>query len=79
MLTINTDDIDLLQLQISVYDNNIKLTGAQAIAHALTKNTLLKSLNLRLNRLGDEGFYYLSKTLQILTLLKLYSIRFLIL
>ncbi|XP_036405655.1 dynein regulatory complex subunit 5 [Megalops cyprinoides] len=36
-------------------DNKIGGLGAQAIAHALTKNTTLTSLNLRLNLLGDEG------------------------
>ena len=41
--------------KLNIYDNNIRAAGAQAIAHALTKNTLLTKLNLRLNRLGDEG------------------------
>jgi len=30
-------------------------TGASAIAHSLTKNTTLQVLNLRLNKIGDEG------------------------
>ncbi|XP_041721707.1 dynein regulatory complex subunit 5 [Coregonus clupeaformis] len=40
---------------LTVYDNNIRGPGAQAIAYALAKNSSLLSLNLRLNRLGDEG------------------------
>uniref|UniRef100_UPI003AAC4306 dynein regulatory complex subunit 5 n=1 Tax=Centroberyx gerrardi TaxID=166262 RepID=UPI003AAC4306 len=40
---------------LNIYDNNIRGPGAQAIAHALSKNSTLLSLNLRLNRLGDEG------------------------
>ncbi|KAL2082731.1 hypothetical protein ACEWY4_022549 [Coilia grayii] len=40
---------------LSVYDNQIRGPGAQALGHALSKNTSLLSLNLRLNRLGDEG------------------------
>ncbi|KAK6488904.1 dynein regulatory complex subunit 5 [Huso huso] len=40
---------------ITVYDNKIRAHGAQAIAYALTKNTTLTSLNLRLNQIGDEG------------------------
>ena len=31
------------------------LAGAAAIAHALTKNTTLEHLDVRLNRIGDEG------------------------
>ncbi|KAM4600977.1 LOW QUALITY PROTEIN: dynein regulatory complex subunit 5 [Polymixia lowei] len=40
---------------LNVYANNIRGPGAQAIGHALSKNSTLLSLNLRLNRLGDEG------------------------
>ncbi|XP_063078326.1 dynein regulatory complex subunit 5 isoform X2 [Engraulis encrasicolus] len=40
---------------LSLYDNQIRGAGAQALGHALAKNTTLLSLNLRLNRLGDEG------------------------
>ncbi|XP_030628529.1 dynein regulatory complex subunit 5 [Chanos chanos] len=48
---------------LSVYDNQIQGPGAQAIAHALTKNTTLLSLNLRLNRIGDEGGQALAQAL----------------
>jgi len=34
---------------------NTMITGASAIAHSLTKNTTLQVLNLRLNKIGDEG------------------------
>ncbi|KAL0964969.1 hypothetical protein UPYG_G00275090 [Umbra pygmaea] len=40
---------------LCVYDNNIQGLGALAIGYALAKNTTLRSLNLCLNRLGDEG------------------------
>ncbi|KAK3542468.1 hypothetical protein QTP86_025875 [Hemibagrus guttatus] len=40
---------------LNIYDNRISGKGAQALAHALSKNTSLVSLNLRLNQLGDEG------------------------
>ena len=36
-------------------NNQIHAAGAQAIAHALIKNTTVEHLDLRLNRLGDEG------------------------
>ena len=48
------NSVDFLP-KLNIYDNNIRAAGAQAIAHALTKNTLLTKLNIRLNRLGDEG------------------------
>ncbi|KAL6486701.1 hypothetical protein MHYP_G00060930 [Metynnis hypsauchen] len=41
--------------RLDIYDNQIRGSGAQALAHALSKNTSLLYLNLRLNRLGDEG------------------------
>ncbi|XP_036438696.1 LOW QUALITY PROTEIN: dynein regulatory complex subunit 5 [Colossoma macropomum] len=40
---------------LDIYDNQIQGSGAQALAHALSKNTSLLYFNLRLNRLGDEG------------------------
>ncbi|XP_075705033.1 dynein regulatory complex subunit 5 [Rhinoderma darwinii] len=44
------------QLQIlNLCNNKIRAPGAQAIAHALTKNNTLRILNLRLNHMGDEG------------------------
>jgi Ran GTPase-activating protein (RanGAP) involved in mRNA processing and transport len=51
-------------VNLNLCDNDIKVLGAQAIAHALTKNTTLESLNLRLNRLGDEGASAISRALQ---------------
>ena len=41
-------------------------SGAQAIAHALTKNTTLKTLNIRLNRMGDEGGQAICRYAQVL-------------
>nr|XP_006626040.2 PREDICTED: T-complex-associated testis-expressed protein 1 [Lepisosteus oculatus] len=41
--------------KLIVYNNKIRGPGAQAIAYALSKNATLLSLNLRLNRTGDEG------------------------
>ncbi|XP_076873788.1 dynein regulatory complex subunit 5 [Brachyhypopomus gauderio] len=41
--------------RLVVCDNQIRGPGAQALGHALSKNPPLVSLNLRLNRLGDEG------------------------
>ncbi|KAG9283139.1 T-complex-associated testis-expressed protein 1 [Astyanax mexicanus] len=49
--------------QLDIYDNNIKGPGAQALAHALSKNTPLESLNLRLNQIGDEGGQALAQAL----------------
>jgi Ran GTPase-activating protein (RanGAP) involved in mRNA processing and transport len=40
---------------LALADNAIRAAGAQALAHALTRNTTLQSLDLRLNRLGDDG------------------------
>ncbi|KAM9435515.1 dynein regulatory complex subunit 5 [Clarias gariepinus] len=40
---------------LNIYDNQISGPGAQALAHALSKNNSLVSLNLRLNQIGDEG------------------------
>uniref|UniRef100_A0A6J0T181 Dynein regulatory complex subunit 5 n=1 Tax=Pogona vitticeps TaxID=103695 RepID=A0A6J0T181_9SAUR len=40
---------------LNLCDNRIRATGAQAIAHALSKNSTLTSLNLRLNCIEDEG------------------------
>ncbi|XP_071995904.1 dynein regulatory complex subunit 5 isoform X2 [Engystomops pustulosus] len=48
--------INQSQLRIlNLCNNNIRPHGAQAIAHALTKNTTLQILNLRLNHIEDEG------------------------
>lgn len=44
-------------------DNVIRDTGAKAIAHALSRNSTLLSLSLRLNRLGDEGGKAIGKAL----------------
>jgi hypothetical protein len=33
----------------------VRAPGAQALAHALTRNSTLCALDLRLNRLGDDG------------------------
>lgn len=41
--------------RLNISDNQISGRGAQALSHALSKNTSLVSLNLRLNQLGDEG------------------------
>ncbi|KAM5165545.1 dynein regulatory complex subunit 5 [Mantella aurantiaca] len=44
------------RLQIlNLCNNNLCPHGAQAIAHALSKNSTLSTLNLRLNHMGDEG------------------------
>ncbi|XP_069371809.1 dynein regulatory complex subunit 5 isoform X2 [Paralichthys olivaceus] len=40
---------------LNMFDNEITDPGAEAIAHALSKNSTLVSLNLCLNRLGDKG------------------------
>ncbi|KAM7367740.1 hypothetical protein PAMP_014020 [Pampus punctatissimus] len=40
---------------LNMCDNDVRDSGAKAIAHALSKNSTLLSLNLRLNRLRDEG------------------------
>jgi Ran GTPase-activating protein (RanGAP) involved in mRNA processing and transport len=40
---------------LNLCNNLIRSQGAQALAHALVKNTKIKTLDLRLNRLGDEG------------------------
>ncbi|KAM3861034.1 dynein regulatory complex subunit 5 [Diretmus argenteus] len=40
---------------LKIYDNSIGGPGAKAIAYALSKNSTLLSLDLRLNGLGDEG------------------------
>nr|XP_028580205.1 dynein regulatory complex subunit 5 [Podarcis muralis]XP_028580206.1 dynein regulatory complex subunit 5 [Podarcis muralis]XP_028580207.1 dynein regulatory complex subunit 5 [Podarcis muralis] len=40
---------------LNLCDNRIRAQGAQAIAHALSKNSILTSLNLRLNCIEDEG------------------------
>lgn len=37
-------------LALDLTNNHIEAQGAAAIAHALAKNTILKKLNLRLNR-----------------------------
>ncbi|KAI4877557.1 hypothetical protein NFI96_028584, partial [Prochilodus magdalenae] len=49
--------------RLDIYNNQIQGSGAQALAHALSKNTSLLSLNLRLNRLGDEGGQALAQAL----------------
>ncbi|XP_072543503.1 dynein regulatory complex subunit 5 [Salminus brasiliensis] len=49
--------------RLDIYDNHIRGTGAQALAHALSKNTSLLSLNLRLNQVGDEGGQALAQAL----------------
>ncbi|XP_056621176.1 dynein regulatory complex subunit 5 isoform X2 [Triplophysa dalaica] len=41
--------------KLTAYNNRIRGPGAQALAHALARNTTLTSLNLRLNRIADEG------------------------
>jgi len=41
--------------RLALADNAIRAAGAQALAHALTRNDTLQSLDLRLNRLGDDG------------------------
>ncbi|XP_029966698.1 dynein regulatory complex subunit 5 [Salarias fasciatus] len=52
------------KLQIlDMSDNKISSHGAQAIAHALSKNSTLLSLNLRLNPLMDEGGQAIGKAL----------------
>ncbi|KAF7646655.1 hypothetical protein LDENG_00184080 [Lucifuga dentata] len=56
---LNRSKLEILKL----YDNNIRGSGAQALAHALTKNSTLLSLNLCLNRLGDEGGQAVGKAL----------------
>lgn len=40
---------------LNICDNRIRAQGAQAIAHALSKNSILMSLNFRLNCIEDEG------------------------
>ncbi|KAL7888582.1 hypothetical protein AOLI_G00035560 [Acnodon oligacanthus] len=50
--------------RLDIYDNQIRGSGAQALAHALSKNTSLLFLNLRLNRLGDEGGQAVAQALQ---------------
>ncbi|KAG9465554.1 hypothetical protein GDO78_018099 [Eleutherodactylus coqui] len=53
------------QLQVlNLCNNNVRPHGAQAIAHALTKNSTLQILNLRLNHIGDEGGQALCNALQ---------------
>jgi len=41
-------------IQSNRKDNSI-ISGAQAIAYGITKSTTIEYLNLRLNRMGDEG------------------------
>lgn len=41
--------------RLALADNVIRAAGAQALAHALTRNSTLQSLDLRLNRLADDG------------------------
>ncbi|XP_034283941.1 dynein regulatory complex subunit 5 [Pantherophis guttatus] len=40
---------------LNICDNRIRAQGAQAIAHALSKNSILTSLDFRLNCIEDEG------------------------
>ncbi|XP_043074549.1 dynein regulatory complex subunit 5 [Puntigrus tetrazona] len=49
--------------RLVVCNNQIRGPGAQALAHALSRNTSLVSLNLRLNRVGDEGGQALAQAL----------------
>lgn len=48
---------------LNIYDNQIRGHGAQALAHALSKNASLVSLNLRLNQIGDEGGLAIARAL----------------
>jgi len=41
--------------RLSLPNNNVQTAGALALAHALTRNTTLLCLDLRLNHLGDDG------------------------
>ncbi|XP_016098295.1 T-complex-associated testis-expressed protein 1-like [Sinocyclocheilus grahami] len=49
--------------RLVICNNQIRGLGAQALAHALSKNTTLMSLNLRLNHIGDEGGQALAQAL----------------
>nr|XP_039254669.1 dynein regulatory complex subunit 5-like [Styela clava] len=48
---------------ITLCDNIIRQEGAKAIAYSITKNSKLKALNLRLNRMGDVGGQAIAKAL----------------
>lgn len=49
---------------VTLVDNNIRAAGARALAHGLTADTCaLKSLDLRLNYIGDEGALELYRVL----------------
>nr|XP_055043110.1 dynein regulatory complex subunit 5 isoform X1 [Misgurnus anguillicaudatus] len=49
--------------KLNLYNNRIRGPGAQALAKALSRNTTLTSLILRLNRIGDEGGQALGQAL----------------
>ncbi|XP_027694185.1 dynein regulatory complex subunit 5 [Vombatus ursinus] len=57
---INHSHLQILKLA----NNKIRALGAQALAHALSYNTTLLSLNLRLNCIEDEGGQALAHALQ---------------
>jgi len=49
---------------VTLVDNNIRAAGARALAHGLAaKSCILKSLDLRLNYIGDEGAVELYRVL----------------
>jgi len=49
---------------VTLVDNNIRAAGARALAHGLAADTCpLRSLDLRLNYIGDEGVVELCRVL----------------
>lgn len=48
-------DADSVISLLDLSDNQVHADGGRALAHALHRSSALNSLNLRLNRLGNEG------------------------